>query len=221
MKRILLTTLAFLACGLHAEQLDNIAPLKKAITTTDLVAFETAFDTQTISPEQKDSLAQLARVTRAKLQTELDALGNHTGNAPTFLTGLAQGAVGLWALLNTALAGLIAFVPVFVENYEGKKIKYQAGLPFFIPAFTLPFCCTSHTTTPDAITGEVTKTYNPYLVQQLPRLWTGCALTGIPFGVLTIYAFYKAGINIRRGLNYNKYLQAKISNLDIMLEYLV
>jgi len=215
MRRILLTTLAFVACGLRAQQADPIAPLKKAITAADLTAFETAFDAQTIAAEQKDSLAQLARVTRTKLQTELDAMGNYTGNAPTFLTGLAQGTVGLWALLNTAL-GLVAALATVTD------IEYKTGLPFFIPGVTtLPYCCTSHTHTSDAVKGEEKKTFNPPLDQQQARLWAGCALTGIPLGALTAYALYKAYINIRRGLNHKAYLLAKIGNLDIILEYLV
>ena len=219
MKRIIFSTIIFLTCSLQAVapmQQEIVAQLSKSIHGANLPKFETTFKTHTITAQEKQELGNLARVTRAKLQAEFDAMGKNTGNAVTFLTGLGQGVVGLWALANLTLTGLIA---AWVRR---SVIPDAMPFPraFLLPAVRLPFCFTQGTCSPSANGRNVRLEFEPGIYDQLFRLWSGCAVTALPFSALTAYAFYKAGVNVARGLNYKNYLQSQIDNLEVIIEYL-
>ena len=204
------------ACGLEAQAVAmekniTVATLAKPIEAADLATFEKLFNAHEITTEEKKSLTKLARVARTKLQTECETMGTHTGNAPTFLTGLAQGVVGLWALFNTIITG-----PIAVNFRDNDIYLPPLYITPLVPYIRLPFCFIQWKSS-DL---PYKKLFEPKLDQQLPRLWAGCALTALPLAALTAYAFYKAGVNISRGLNYKKYLGTKIANLDAIIEYL-
>jgi hypothetical protein len=225
MNRIILSITMLLACSLQAvtpTQQDIYAKLSKSIAAANVVNFETTFNAHTITAQEKKDLENLARVTRAKIQAEFDAMGKSTGNAATFLTGLGQGVVGLWALVNVMLTGVIS-----VRFRKDETELIESPTDFLLPCVRLPFCLTLSAIVANPLyspnnsnDSERIIEFKPPVAEQLPRLWAGCALTALPLGALTGYAFYKAAINISRGLNYKNYLKAQIANLDVIIQYL-
>ncbi len=225
MNRILIITLTLLTGALQAAptQQEIVGQLKKCIIAADLQSFEKTFDAhKSAVMDSFPELAQLARVTRAKVQADVDAQGNHTGNAPTFLKGLGQGVVGLWALFNTGILGVM--VHSGPQN-RAQNLTVLNTLSFptvlLLPMSRTIFLFLQSTKRPDdGSSRKIVFDLNPPLHQQLPRLWAGYAVTGITFSALTAYTLYKAGVNLSRGLNYKKYLTNKLHNLDIIIEHL-
>jgi len=159
-------------------------------------AWQTISASATITPEDRtaivDQALQLAKEQKTALEQELNALGNETKNYSKLKWGAGQLAAGTWL----ALAEI--YVLIALSSTE-KELENVPGSEFVWP--------------------ELWIKHKGWITKDFAGLLGGLRMATIN-PIIGCYCFYKAYHNLKQGLNYKKFLQDKITNLDAIITHL-
>jgi|GEM_PF-1914561 len=142
-----------------------------------------------------DQALQLAREQKTALEQELNSLGNETKNYSKLKWGAGQLALATYCALG--------IIYVLSESLAKTKVHHLPGWQFIWPEYWLKnrqgFC--DNWCSEDSMNIVIALRFAINLVA-------------------SPYCLYKAYYNLKHGLNYKKFLQDKIENLDAIISYL-